>query len=402
MQALLARAVNPAEFGVFQAILSAGFLFAYFSTLGVPFLFLRILPGRQEKDPKNFPDLSAGIRVGVTGIVFATCLTFIAEYFLNLGQILKIDSEVVYRLIIYCILFGLSYIFSEIQKTQLKMFTANFMVGFGSNIALILLLVFARVFNFQLSLTRIIDYFLCAQFVVLIFGAFNLRKWLVANPSTKSLNLNTTLRQALPFFFNLLLITLLSQLEFWLIYWKAGAETAGYFSQLLRMIQFFALYQTAIVGPLPAIIVPLYNEENIGAVKQIISRIQRNNLLIGLLPMLLYVFFGRDTVQFLFGSISSEQIQGLVFLSVGHWLAIGFGPMGFLNAIIGNIRASNQIMSVFLVAEFLALLVWGESLRLVGLISALTAVTLQLAQYLLLTRVALNIKVTRSPNHIEV
>jgi len=141
----------------------------------------------------------------------------------------------------------------------------------------------------------------------------------------------------------------LSQIDLWIVFYAGSASQAGFYSQVVKLVQVFSIYQTAILATVPSLVVPAMMQKQYDVVRKVNHRIGMASLCTAIVPCILYYIWGGEILNLVFRSNSPEQVSALWVLAAGATIALSMGPQGFVLSLVGQIQRVNVLQFISLV-----------------------------------------------------
>ena len=355
IQAVLARLLTTSEFGILQIVFSYSYLFAYISTLGIPFFMLKILPAESfGQENLQSQILFRGLKLSAAASLAVALLLLATEYVGGgfMAKLLRAEESQVLLIGVYFVLFSINYAISEVCRGFGRVILANYVIGFGLMGFSALLLTGLLVNHSSIVLSVVLGVLVFSSVLTLVISLFRLRTSLTSSLRGEWKSERQIIWQAVPFFLNLLIVYSLSQIDLWIVFYAGSASQAGFYSQVVKLVQVFSIYQTAILATVPSLVVPAMMQRRYDEVREVNRRIGMASLCTAIVPCLLYYFWGGDILNLVFRSNSPEQVSALWVLAGGATLALAMGPQGFVLSLVGQIQRVNVLQFLSLVIFF--------------------------------------------------
>lgn len=346
MQAVLARVLSGHDFGIVQMVLSMSFLFAYVATLGIPFFMLKALPMESlRKDSEVSQMLFQSLKLSAWSALCAAAIILAVKHITEgfLPSMLAVDERDLLLICAYGVLFSLNYAVSEVCRGFGRVVLANFVIGFGimgpAAAALSIFVLRREV----VPLTWALGALVFGSILTLLISMFRLRDQLKKSIRGEWKSRKLILKESLPFFLNLLLVYSFSQMDLWAVFVLADPTKTGLYSQAVKLVQVFSIYQTAILATVPSQVVPAFHGGDWKAVRKINRRIGYTSASLAAIPCLLYLTFGEQILNLIFRTGFPDQIWVLAILASGFVLNLIFGPQSFILSLSGKIHQVNAL-----------------------------------------------------------
>lgn len=355
---VLARTLEPEEFGRYSFILSLIAIAVIPTIAGMPQLLIREIANAQLE--KRWGELKGILRWALGYIIVASFLVTLALAFAI--EVKWIRPEIGNLLWIGLFLVPIRGVLAR-QNALLNglrfPILAQLPQGVLTSTFILIMVVFLVLLDRQIDTHLLLGVQIIASLMgLLISGYFT---YLKTPKEVQSSNADYNIKQwhkaLLPFTLLAIISTMNNELASVFLGFLADEKSVAYFKVAMQAITLLALGLTAINTVIGPQITRYYRKGDIAATQELLTKSVRLTTMMSFPFALLLVFFGDWIVLFLFGDAYLSSVPIIIILCVGQMVNVFMGSVGLVLQMTGHEKKALNTLIITLVITTLLLLI---------------------------------------------
>ena len=348
LQILLARSLDPTEFGDYYLVLSVAGLAAVVARLGSPEALVRLLAERPES---SVPVIKQGFLLSLVGIVLTSAALLLGGARLLLEGLFSVERFpfIEVYIVVMMVLLAAQIFISESFRGFNDIRWASVFNGASRSVMLVIATGVAALLIEDLSLQFFLGIAITVGLITDLAGAWLLRRHVKTSPrSGPKLSVRELWSIAWPMMTNLLVLFATVQAGLWVIGSKLSSPDVARFGVAIQLVTLVTLPLVVVNAVAPPLIAGTYKER--ASHPQLQSTLRSMTTIAGIPSLILLIVFsliGGPILGLLFGDIYRDSGILLAILALGQSANVWTGPCAAVLRMTGHQRALLTINLVY-------------------------------------------------------
>ncbi len=345
LNALLARLLEPAEFGSYVLVISLTTFGVALGALGLNQLVIRLVAEARTLQPERLTALAKRILLVTTvgGLVTALLLLLTTPWLDTVFFDGRLGERALFVLVAVLVaattLMRVTVeIFRGLADIRLASFFGGSTLGLLTNLLVLLGVAAIFTLNLQISLTGVVLIVTGATLVALTLALTLLFSYLPQGTESASIPLPALFNESWPLWVNSLMLFVATQADIWILSATTSPQDVAVYGAATRLILFVTMPLLIANAVLP----PFIAELNVSGTKADLQRTLQGIATVTGVPALLviiaFLLIGRQILGLVFGDFYQVAYPVLALLCIGQGANVLAGSCGFTLIMTGYQR----------------------------------------------------------------